>query len=124
VRGEPVAKLGEVDRAVRDSRAQELEHSDVNRERKAEDTSVLHREVHGDAAVLLAEGAMPPGERIKKRSRLIGLMASGERGGVLERAREGGLISGRRKPVSLREELVACEQTRQVGSISSAARPS
>lgn len=109
---EPAAKLVEVDRVAHQARPQQLEHGYIYRERMTADTSVLHREVHHDTAVLFSKGAWAAGERVEERRWLVWIMASGERGGVFERARKRTLVSVGRKTVSLREELVACEQVR------------
>jgi hypothetical protein len=114
VRGEPVAKFGEVDRATNDTRAQEFEDGDVDRERESQDPSVLDGDVHNDAPVLLAEGTRPAGECPEERRRLVRLVASNERSGVFERARQRGFVSSWGKPVSLSEEFVTCEEARQV----------
>ena len=122
--GEPAAKLGEVDRAPHDPSTQQLEHGDVDGEHQAQDAGVLHREVHDDATVLLAEGPRPPRERMEERRRFVVLLGSGQQGGFFERARQRGLVSIGRKPIALGEELVAREEAGRSGSISGATWPS
>src|SRR6185503_14694070 len=62
-----------------------------------------------------AEGSRPARERIEERGGFVGLAILCERGRLLERIRERGLVSGGNEPVPCGEELVPCEKTRQIG---------